>query len=182
MVSLSSHPRSIGLSSRSGRREAFAPPSPRPGRAPNRRPSQVLRKLRLASLLQAYYRPFGVRWGCLHRLGEFIRHVGHEEEHCAHPCKDSTHRIDVRRVALDRNDAVRGARLLRRASFTAQYARAREIQADGMVDEMLDIADDARNDWMEKRGELVPDNEAIHRSRLRIDARRWVAGKLRPNR
>ena len=44
------------------------------------RPGRVLRKLRLASLLQAYYRPFGVRWGCLQRLGEFIRHVGHEEE------------------------------------------------------------------------------------------------------
>lgn len=64
--------------------------------------------------------------------------------------------------------------------FANQYARAREIQADSMFDEMLDIADDSRNDWMQKRGQIVPDNEAIQRSRLRIDARRWMAGKLRP--
>ena len=66
----------------------------------------------------------------------------------------------------------------------AQYARAREIQADTLFDEMLDIADDARNDWMEKRGEddagWVANGEHIQRSRLRIDARKWMAGKLRP--
>jgi hypothetical protein len=51
------------LAERSSR--GFCAPSPRPGRPANRRPSRVLRKLRLASLLQAYYPPFGVRWGCL---------------------------------------------------------------------------------------------------------------------
>ena len=64
---------------------------------------------------QAYCKTITCRLECagdgLQRLGESIRHVGHEKEHCAHPCKGSTHRIDVRRVAFDRNDAVRGARL-----------------------------------------------------------------------
>ena len=32
--------------------------------------------------------------------------------------------------------------------FAEQYARAREAQADTIFDEILDIADDARNDWM----------------------------------
>lgn len=65
-----------------------------------------------------------------------------------------------------------------------QYARAREEQADGIFDEILTIADDARNDWMERRGEedagWQANGEHIQRSRLRIDARKWMAGKLRP--
>lgn len=68
--------------------------------------------------------------------------------------------------------------------FSEQYARARETQADSLFDEMLDIADDARNDWMDRRGEedagWVANGEHIQRSRLRIDARKWMAGKLRP--
>ena len=65
-----------------------------------------------------------------------------------------------------------------------QYARARELQADTLFDDMLDIADDARNDWMERRGEedagWVANGEHIQRSRLRIDSRKWMAGKLKP--
>lgn len=70
--------------------------------------------------------------------------------------------------------------LAREPSFAEQYARAREKQADAIFNECLDIADDARNDWMEKNGGQVPDNEAVQRSRLRIDTRKWMAGKLRP--
>ena len=69
-------------------------------------------------------------------------------------------------------------------SFSEQYARAREAQADTIFDEILDIADDARNDWMERRGEedagWQANGEHIQRSKLRIDARKWMAGKLRP--
>lgn len=70
------------------------------------------------------------------------------------------------------------------AAAADQYARAREVQADTLFDEMLDIADDARNDWMEREGEgaagYALNSEHIQRSRLRIDARKWMAGKLRP--
>jgi len=74
----------------------------------------------------------------------------------------------------------------RYADFGKQYASAREAQADSIFDEILDIADDGRNDWMEKRDEeggnlgWKENGEAINRSRLRIDARKWMAGKLRP--
>lgn len=66
-----------------------------------------------------------------------------------------------------------------------QYAHAREEQADAIFDEILDIADDARNDWMERNnGEdgagYVLNGEHVQRSRLRIDSRKWMAGKLRP--
>jgi hypothetical protein len=69
--------------------------------------------------------------------------------------------------------------------FAAQYARAREAQADAIFDEILDIADDGSNDWMERRREdgsvdEVFNHEHVTRSKLRIDARKWMAGKLRP--
>lgn len=68
--------------------------------------------------------------------------------------------------------------------FSDMYARAREEQADAIFDEILEIADDGRNDWMERRGEedagWVTNGENIQRARLRIDARKWMAGKLRP--
>jgi hypothetical protein len=68
--------------------------------------------------------------------------------------------------------------------FSDQYARARETQADSLVDEILSIADDGRNDWMQRNhGEdesWVENGEALRRSQLRVDARKWMAGKLRP--
>lgn len=68
--------------------------------------------------------------------------------------------------------------------FRDQYARAREVQADTLFDDILDIADNARNDWMERRGEddagWQVNGENIRRSQVRIEARKWMAGKLRP--
>jgi hypothetical protein len=68
--------------------------------------------------------------------------------------------------------------------FCEQYARAKEESADAMGEDILDIADDARNDWMERRGEddagWVVNGEHIQRSRLRVEARKWLASKLKP--
>lgn len=65
--------------------------------------------------------------------------------------------------------------------FADQYTRAREAQADALFDEILEIADDGTQDYAEGRnGETVINNEAIGRSRLRVDTRKWMAGKLRP--
>lgn len=68
--------------------------------------------------------------------------------------------------------------------FSAQYAEARKVQADSLFDDILTIADDGRNDWMKKND---PENEGYvfngehyQRARLRLDARKWMAGKLRP--
>ena len=69
-------------------------------------------------------------------------------------------------------------------AFRDQYVRARETQADTIFDEILDIADDGHNDWMKRRfgdeERWVENGEALRRSALRIDARKWMAGKLRP--
>ena len=70
--------------------------------------------------------------------------------------------------------------------FSEQYARAREIQADLLFDDVLDIADDGTNDWMQRAnadgtlGDAVLNGEHVQRSKLRVDARKWMAGKLAP--
>ncbi len=67
--------------------------------------------------------------------------------------------------------------------FSEQYARAREAQAEIRADEIVDIADDDTNDFTEdKDGKLVANSEHIQRSRLRVDARKWIAAKLLPKR
>lgn len=71
-----------------------------------------------------------------------------------------------------------------RPSFREQYARAREMQADVIAEETFEIADDGRNDWMEvetQKGSYIKLNdEAVSRSRLRLDQRKWWLSKLAP--
>lgn len=76
--------------------------------------------------------------------------------------------------------------LAKSPALQAQYAHARDLQADALFDEMLDIADDARNDFMERLGDdgsaqgWRENGEAAKRSALRIDARKWMLAKMQP--
>lgn len=76
--------------------------------------------------------------------------------------------------------------LREKPEFTQQYTRAKEESADAMFEEMMDIADDGTNDWMEahtKEGEALgwrENGEALQRSRLRVDTRKWALSKLKP--
>lgn len=66
-------------------------------------------------------------------------------------------------------------------TFRQQYARARELQAHAFVDESLEISDDTAADFVRgEDGDERVDHEHIQRSRLRVDTRKWVAGKLLP--
>ena len=72
-----------------------------------------------------------------------------------------------------------------KTDFSGQYMQAKRDQADLMAEEILCIADDSQNDWMETaddEGGLAwkVNSEHIARSRLRIDTRKWLAGKLSP--
>ena len=68
-----------------------------------------------------------------------------------------------------------------KADFREPYVYAREMQADALFDEALEIADDALGDWStDKDGKKVLDHENIQRSRLRVDIRKWAAGKMAP--
>ena len=73
-------------------------------------------------------------------------------------------------------------------SFREQYAIARELQVDHFADEILEIADDGTNDWI-KRSEgddgseaasQLADHEHISRSKLRVEARKWLMAKMAP--
>lgn len=56
--------------------------------------------------------------------------------------------------------------LAKHEDFREQYARAREEQAETHADEIIDIADDFADDPNSRR--------------VRIDARKWIASKLKP--
>lgn len=65
--------------------------------------------------------------------------------------------------------------------FVTQYAHARELQAEHMAEEILEIADEARLDtFTDDDGRVITNQEVIARSRLRVDARKWLASKLSP--
>jgi len=73
--------------------------------------------------------------------------------------------------------------LRKHPEFLHNYEFAKEDQADSMVEEMLEIADDGTNDWMNNND---PENEGyklngehVQRSRLRLDTRKWVASKFK---
>lgn len=69
--------------------------------------------------------------------------------------------------------------------FLEQYEKAKEAQADTLAEDILDIADDGSNDWMEKTdkdGQNIGwqlNGEHVQRSRLRVDSRKWIASKLK---
>lgn len=78
--------------------------------------------------------------------------------------------------------------LHRYPAFLEQYEIATVARAHAHAEEMLDIADDGTNDWMEdhdKEGNSVGwklNGENIQRSRLRIDTRKWNAARMSPKR
>ncbi len=62
-----------------------------------------------------------------------------------------------------------------------QYARATELRADIIFEECLQIADKQGADvYKDKDGNERTDHNVIQRSRLQVDTRKWMAGKLRP--
>jgi hypothetical protein len=66
-------------------------------------------------------------------------------------------------------------------AFREQYACAREAQADKLAEEILSIADDGENDtYVDENGNTRTDQDVIGRSRLRVDARKWLASKMAP--
>jgi hypothetical protein len=69
-------------------------------------------------------------------------------------------------------------------NFQGEYARAKELRAEAYLEELSEIADDGRNDWMTiKRGNEyveVPNREVLERSKLRVQTRQWIMSKMLP--
>lgn len=70
-----------------------------------------------------------------------------------------------------------------------QYARAKDDQADYMADETLEIADDDVSEpllvdgipmQVDGKVVMVRSNVAVQHAKLRVDARKWLASKLKP--
>lgn len=66
------------------------------------------------------------------------------------------------------------------SAFSDQYACAREAQADEMFDDLLQIADDGGNDTYETEDGSRTNTDVIARSKLRVDARKWMLSKMAP--
>jgi hypothetical protein len=69
--------------------------------------------------------------------------------------------------------------------FRDQYMQAREVQYELLFDEVLDIADDSSNDFVDRIGRggrefKALDPEALQRSKLRIETRLTVLERMRP--
>lgn len=63
----------------------------------------------------------------------------------------------------------------------AKYARAREAQADRLSEDLLSIVDDSTRDtYIDENGNERTNQEVVARSRLRMDARKWLASKMAP--
>src|SRR4051812_47060539 len=80
----------------------------------------------------------------------------------------------LRKICSEKGMPSKGAFLgwvLSDGPLADQYARARDIQVDGFVDECKEIADDAA-----KR----PTKGKVQAAKLRIDERHWQAGKQKP--
>lgn len=78
----------------------------------------------------------------------------------------------------------KGADAEGRNGFSEKYRRARDIQAEVMVEEMIAIADDSSRDTMfVTRGETelpMEDKEWTNRSKLRVETRKWYISKVIP--
>ena len=72
-----------------------------------------------------------------------------------------------------------------RDGISPRYAHARDRCVMAWAEETIEIADDARNDFMERvkadgSVETALDREHIQRSVARISARQWMASRLLP--
>ena len=68
--------------------------------------------------------------------------------------------------------------------FAAAYDKAKEWQVEEIIEEIVDISDDAGNDILlvpNKKGEAawaMENKEFINRAKIRIETRKWLASKL----
>ena len=81
--------------------------------------------------------------------------------------------------------------LAKDVAFSDHYARACDVRAEEVFDEMFEIADDATNDYMLQASKDAGDEdgvslkagfngENVQRSRLRIDTRKWALARMNP--
>ena len=65
-------------------------------------------------------------------------------------------------------------------SFREQYEAAMAQRAESLFEEILEIADETTLDTLSTEHGEKPNSEWISRSRLRVDARKWMLSKMLP--
>jgi hypothetical protein len=99
----------------------------------------------------------------------------------------STSPYGLSRICAENDDIPKRAWIVQRLfdtpAFAAKYARAKEAQADLFAEEIIEIADtpvEATKTTLKDGKTETVTGDAVDRSRLQVDARKWLAGKLRP--
>jgi hypothetical protein len=77
--------------------------------------------------------------------------------------------------------------LAKEPEFRRIYGQAYELWAEATSHEIIDIANDGSNDWVDRetasgRLKRVVDHEAVHRSKLRVDTLKWLMAHRAPKR
>ena len=70
--------------------------------------------------------------------------------------------------------------LLQKPEFSDKYARARDEQAETLADEIIAIADEPPAEVTDDKGVSRTDSGWVTWQKNRMDARKWVAAKLKP--
>jgi len=71
--------------------------------------------------------------------------------------------------------------LASKPEFCEQYAKAKELAAEALAEDIFDIADDNALDYVDgPDGQLRVNNDAIQRAKLRVDVRKWYLSKIMP--
>lgn len=117
------------------------------------------------------------------------RPTSYTEEFAAEICKrlalGETLKGICRSEYLPSSSTVLGWVLDDREGFSDRYKAARELCLEAWADDVIEIGDDATNDWMVRHGEdsagWQANGDHISRARLRIESRKWMLSRLRPD-
>lgn len=111
------------------------------------------------------------------------------DELAAHICEEIAGGRSVRSICTDegmpsKTTVMRW--LAQNEDFAKLYAAAKAMQAELLADELIEIADDGTNDWMERHGRngevtgVMINEEAVQRSKIRVSTRQWMLTRLLP--
>lgn len=111
------------------------------------------------------------------------RPTDYNEALCLKICERISDGESLRKICADEDMPNKSSVFLwlsKYKEFSDQYARAKEESAELFADEIVSIADEVETVISEDGNKIALDSVAIARNRLRIDARKWVASKLKP--
>jgi transposase-like protein len=121
------------------------------------------------------------------KLGRPTLYTPELAERILHEVADGRSVRDICRAdGMPAGSTVRLWVLADRDGFAARFERARRFAHLDMAEELLEIIDDGRNDWMERRAQqgdpaAAEYRETARRSRLRFDGRRWILARELPD-